>query len=159
MTRKRPALAAVAAAATIFAAQAVSGAAQAPEPQVLDARLLRTYDAFDANQGVAVDRSRFYAVDNRSITQHDRADGAPRLQFAGTTGGPLIHMDSGAVHNGRLYAAHSNYDESPMESSVEVFDARTMRHVGTHSFGVDRGSLTWLDRHDGSWWAASRTTT
>jgi hypothetical protein len=38
------------------------------------------------------------------------------LQFAG--GSPFIHMDSGAVHKGKLYAAHSNYDEQPMESSL-----------------------------------------
>lgn len=167
MTRTRLVLAAVAAATSVaVASQAVNGAAQpagraaastqaeVAEPQVLDARLLRTYDAFDANQGVAVDRSRFYAVDNTSITQHGRADGEARLQFAGAEDGPLIHMDSGAVHRGRLYAAHSNYDESPMESSVEVFDARTLRHVDTHSFGIERGSLTWIDRHDGDWWAA-----
>jgi hypothetical protein len=111
-------------------------------PQQLEARLLRTYDAFDANQGVAVDRSHFYAVDNTSITKHSRETGAPVLQFAGADGGPLIHLDSGAVHRGRLYAAHSNYSESPMESSVEVFDAGTLEHVESHSFEIDRGSLT-----------------
>ena len=126
----------------------------AAEPRELEARLLRTYDAFDANQGVGVDRSYFYAVDNTSITKHSRETGAPLLQFAGAEGGPLIHMDSGAVHRGLLYAAHSNYNESPMESSVEVFDARTLQHVDSHSFGIDRGSLTWLDRHDGYWWGA-----
>jgi hypothetical protein len=144
----------VAAAAAVGAAKAVPGSAQPAEPQQLEAQLLRTYDAFDANQGVGVDRSHFYAVDNTSITKHSRETGAGLLQFAGAEGGPLIHMDSGAVHGGRLYAAHSNYNESPMESSVEVFDARTMEHVGSHSFGIDRGSLTWLDRHDGYWWAA-----
>jgi hypothetical protein len=157
---------AAAAAAAVSAVEAVPGSAQsversaagaqtaAAEPQQLEARLLRTYDAFDANQGVAVDRSHLYAVDNTSITKHVRETGAPLLQFAGADGGPLVHMDSGAVHSGRLYAAHSNYNESPMESSVEVFDARTMEHVESHSFGTDRGSLTWIDRHDGSWWAA-----
>jgi hypothetical protein len=147
----------VAAAATVGAIVAGPGSArtaQAP-PQHLEARLLRTYDASDANQGVGVDRSYFYAVDNTSITKHRRDTGAPVLQFAGADGGPLIHLDSGAVGRGRLYAAHSNYSESPMESSVEVLDARTMRHVDTHSFGIDRGSLTWIDRApDGSWWAA-----
>ena len=137
----------------IAAVGTVAAAAGSAEPQRLEARLLRTYDAFDANQGVAVDRSSFWAVDNRQITRHDRRTGAPQLQFAGVSGGPIIHMDSGAVYRGRLYAAHSNYDASPMQSSVEVFDARTLRHVGSHSFGVDRGSLTWLDRHDGFWWA------
>lgn len=41
-----------------------------------------------------------------------------------------------------------------MKSSIEVFDARSMRHIRSHSFGVDRGSLTWIDRApDGAWWA------
>jgi hypothetical protein len=138
--------------ALVGAIAAVAGSAQA-EPQQLEAHLLRTYDAFDANQGVAVDRSYFYAVDNTSITKHRRDTGAPVLQFAGADGGPLIHMDSGAVYRDRIYAAHSNYSESPMESAVEVFDARSLKHVGSHSFGIDRGSLTWIDRHDGFWWA------
>ncbi len=123
-------------------------------PQQLEARLLRTHHAFDANQGVGVDRSHFYAVDNTSVTKHDRDTGEPLLQIAGAADGPLIHLDSGAVHRGRLYAAHSNYNASPMASSVEVFDARTLQHLESHSFGVDRGSLTWIDRApDGSWWA------
>jgi hypothetical protein len=156
----------VAAAAAVGAVEVVPGSAEPvarsaaeartalASPQELEARLLRTYDAFDANQGVAVDRSHFYAVDNTSITKHSRETGAPLLQFAGADGGPLIHLDSGAAHRGRLYAAHSNYSESPMESSVEVFDAGTLSHVESHSFGIDRGSLTWIDRApDGSWWA------
>ena len=159
-------VAAAAVAAAIGAVEAVPGSARpaaqpaaearasAADPQQLEARLLRTYDAFDANQGVGVDGSSFYAVDNTSITKHRRQSGAPVLQFAGTEGGPLVHLDSGAVHRGRLYASHSNYSESPMESSVEVFDARTLEHVGSHSFGIERGSLTWIDRHAGSWWAA-----
>jgi hypothetical protein len=69
------------------------------------------------------------AVDNTSVTKHSRESGAPSLQFAGAEGRPVIHVDSGAVHHGLLYAAHSNYNESPMESSVEVFDARTLEHV------------------------------
>jgi hypothetical protein len=156
-------VAAVAAAAAVGAVEAVpgaaepaarSGAAQAP-PQQLEARLLRTYEAPGASQGVGVDRSHFYAVTNTTITKHSRQTGAPLLQFAGAEGGPFLHMDSAAVHRGLLYAAHSNYGESPMESSVEVFDDRTLKPEGSHSFGVDRGSLTWIDRApDGSWWAA-----
>jgi hypothetical protein len=42
-----------------------------------------------------------------------------------------------------------------MTSSVEVFDASTLRPVESHSFGIDRGSLTWLDRDTaGIWWGA-----
>jgi hypothetical protein len=133
-------------------AAAAPAPAQAEPPQ-LQATLLRTYNAFDANQGVAVDDDNFYAVDNRQITKHNRKSGQPLLQFSAVSGGPIIHMDSGAVYRGRIYAAHSNYDDSPMESSIEVFDARTLQHIGSHSIGIDRGSLTWIDHHDNSWWA------
>ncbi|HEU0288561.1 MAG TPA: hypothetical protein VFR22_16050, partial [Nocardioidaceae bacterium] len=88
----------------------------AADPPVLDAELIRSYDAFDANQGVAVDAKYFYAVDNRSITKHDRETGEPLLQIAGSSGGPLIHMDSGAVVGCKIYAAHSNYSGMPMQS-------------------------------------------
>ena len=125
----------------------------AAEPPVFTATLVRTYDTFDAHQAVAVDQKYFYVVNNRRITKHDKVTGEPLLQFVANDDGPIIHMDSGVVVNGRLYAAHSNYDESPMESSIEVFDTRTMQHISTYSFGIDRGSLTWIDRHDGAWWA------
>lgn len=132
----------------------VPGSAQeaSSDPQILEAKLLRTYDAPDANQGVGVDRSHFYAVDNTTITKHDRQSGEPVLQFAG--GSAFEHLDSAAVHRGRIWTAHSNYNDRPMESSIEIFDARSMRHLDSHSFGVDRGSLTWIDKGpDGSWWA------
>jgi hypothetical protein len=153
------ALSAVAVGALLSSAQgsplASTNAAEvaATDVQELEATLLATYDAFDANQGVGVDNKHFYAVDNRTITKHDRETGQPLLQFAGDPDGPIEHLDSGAVVNGKLFAAHSNYPEWPMESSIEVFDARTMEHIDTHSFGIYRGSLTWLDRHDGAWWA------
>ncbi len=140
------------AAGTAPAAASAAPAAE-PEPPRVAARQRATWPSFDANQGIAVDRDHVYAVDNRTITKHDRRTGRPLLQFAGREGGPVEHLDSGVVVGHRLYAAHSNYPEWPMESSVEVFDTRTMRHVGSHSFGIHRGSLTWLDRHDGAWWA------
>ena len=119
MLGKRLAIASIVAAGAVVGAVG-TGSAQTAEPQQLEAKLVRTYDAFDANQGVGVDRSHFYAVDNRTVTRHDRASGEPQLQFSGGSGGPYVHMDSGAVRRGKLYAAHSNYDESPMESSIET---------------------------------------
>jgi len=41
-----------------------------------------------------------------------------------------------------------------MTSSIEIWNAEDMSHIATHSFGVNRGSLTWLDRHEGVWWGA-----
>jgi len=134
-------------------APTAASAAAAVEPPVFTATLSRSYDTFDANQAVAVDKKYFYVVDNRKITKHDKATGKPLLQFVSDPAGPIIHMDSAVVVGDKLYAAHSNYDQSPMESSIEVFDTKTMRHVDTYSFGIYRGSLTWLDRHDGAWWA------
>ncbi|TDW60732.1 hypothetical protein [Kribbella pratensis] len=128
-------------------------AAAAAEPPTYDAIPLKSYPAFDANQAVAVDAKYFYAVNNTTITKHDRHTGEPLLQFAGDEDGPFIHMDSGMVLGNKLYAVHSNYSDWPMESSIEVFDTRTMRHIDSYSFGIYRGSLTWLDRHDGAWWA------
>lgn len=130
-----------------------AGVAAVAEPPTFAATLARSYDTFDANQAVAVDKKYFYVVDNRKITKHDKATGKPLLQFVSDPDGPIIHMDSAVVVGDKLYAAHSNYDESPMESSIEVFDTKTLRHVDTYSFGIYRGSLTWLDRHDGAWWA------
>src|SRR5262249_61816636 len=82
---------------------------------------------------------------------HNRKSGQPLLQFSGNPAGPIIHMDSGAVYRGRVYTAHSNYDDSPMTSSIEVFDARTLQHIGSHSIGVDPGALTRLGPHDNGW--------
>ena len=135
------------------AALAPTGTAAVAEPPTYAATPLTSYPASDANQAVAVDAKYFYAVNNTTITKHDRRTGAPLLQFAGDSGGPFKHMDSGLVVGSKLYAVHSNYPEWPMESSIEVFDTKTMKHIDSYSFGIYRGSLTWLDRHDGAWWA------
>jgi hypothetical protein len=70
----------------------------------------------------------------------------------GPADGPIIHLDSGVVIDGLLYCAHSNYPGVPMVSSIEIFDAETMRHVGSRSLGIVDGSATWVDRSDGHWW-------
>lgn len=109
-----------------------------------------------ANQGIAVDRDHFYAIDNRVITKHRRDNGVEvaRWEWTGNSGRILvIHMDGGVVIGDKLYVAHSNWDEWPMTSSVEIFDTETMEHIGTHSFGERWGSLTWIDWYDGYWWA------
>lgn len=126
------------------------------DPPVLEATLLGSFDTFDARQGVAVDAGHFYAVNNTRITRHDRHTGEPQLQFDGGEEGEagLIHLDSALVFDGKLYAAHSNYPHWPMTSSIEVWDAETLEHVTSHSFGIGLGSMTWLDRHQERWWGA-----
>jgi hypothetical protein len=106
----------------------------------------------EANQGIGVDERFFYAVDNQAIGKYDKATAKLVSKWQGPSDGPIVHLDSAMLMDGKLYAAHSNYPEWPMTSSVEIFDAETMQHVGTHSFGVRWGSLTWMDWHDGRWW-------
>jgi len=111
------------------------------------------FDVPEANQGVAVDEKYFYAIDNQTIGKYDKITGKQVAKWQGAKEGPITHLDSGVVVDGKLYCAHSNYPDSPMASSVEIWDVQTMQHIATHSFGINWGSLTWIDRHDGYWWA------
>ena len=61
-------------------------------------------------------------------------------------------MNSCLVDAGRIRCANSNYPQTPMGSSIEVFDPISMDHVSSHSLGLlDEGSLTWFDRHGTGW--------
>jgi len=105
-----------------------------------------------AQQAVAVDRDFLYVINNHSITKHHKIDGKLIGKWEDHNG-TLKHLNSGFILNGKLYCAHSNYPETPMACSVEIFDTRTLRHVGNHSFGIYMGSLTWINQHDGYWYA------
>ncbi len=126
----------------------------APALLVAQPVLTRTaeFNVPEANQGVAVDARHFYAIDNTTIAKYDKETGALVRRREQPRGGPLIHLDGGMVLDGKLYAAHSNYPEWPMTSSLEIFDAETLEHVGSHSFGINWGSLTWADFREGAWW-------
>jgi hypothetical protein len=114
---------------------------------------LRRIAAPEARQGVAVDAEFLYAIGNHVIGKY-RKDTAVRVAgWEGPDNGPITHLNAGMVRDGRLYCAHSNYPQIPMLSSVEIWDTRTMRHISTHSFGRMDGSLTWIDWHDGRWFA------
>ncbi len=120
------------------------------QAEELAARTLRVYDSSDADQGVAVDRNYFFAVDNWVIAKHSRATGELVARWDGGERGPIQHMNSCIVLENILECAHSNYPATPMASSIEMFDSKTMTHVGSHSFGLtDEGSITWTDTIDG----------
>jgi hypothetical protein len=106
----------------------------------------------EANQGVGVDDRYFYAVDNRAIAKYDKKTGERVGKWQGPKEGPILHLDSAMVMDGKIFAAHSNYPAWPMTSSLEIFDAGKMEHVGNHSFGINWGSLTWADFYNGHWW-------
>ncbi|UVO50579.1 hypothetical protein M0208_08640 [Sphingomonas sp. SUN019] len=113
---------------------------------------VRRYPVPEARQGVSVDAARFYAIDNRTIAAYDRRSGR---RVARWEGDPALfqHLNSCVVDAARLICAHSNYPRVPMASSIETFDARTLRHLSSHSLGPGTGSLTWIIRRDGYWWA------
>ena len=115
---------------------------------------IRRFDAVEARQGVAVDSKYFYAVGTRELGKYSKETGKLITRWQETENGPIIHLDSGVIVDGRLYCAHSNYPGIPMTSSVEIWDTETLEHIGNHSFGIQWGSCTWIDRHDGFWWAA-----
>ena len=106
----------------------------------------------EANQGVGVDDKYFYAVDNQTIAKYDKKTGKLVKKWQGEKKGPIIHLDSAMLMDGKIYCAHSNYSEWPMTSSVEIWDAETLEHIGNHSFGIQWGSLTWVDFYNGHWW-------
>lgn len=109
--------------------------------------------AQEAFQAVAVDSNYFYAIASRSIGKYDKTTGKRVSYWQEDVNGAILHLDSGVIIEGKLYAAHSNYPELPMTSSVEIWDSENLVHIDSHSFGIRWGSCTWLDRHEGYWWA------
>jgi hypothetical protein len=110
------------------------------------------FSAEEAKQGVVADERFVYAISNAEIGKYDRRSGK---RVARWQGDPTLfrHMNSCIIQASTIVCAASNYPEVPMASSIEWFDAGRMAHVRTRSLGPGRGSLTWLDWHDGSWWA------
>ena len=124
----------------------------APPVQRLTAKTVRTYDVPEATQGVAADRQFFYAIDNTVLAKYEIASGRFVDRWVGPRRGLVRHMNSCLVVAARVWCANSNYSLTPMGSSVEVFDAKTMTHAATHSLGMtDEGSLTWLDGYKDGW--------
>lgn len=103
---------------------------------------LKRFPAPNATQAVAVDSLHFYTISNSKIIKRQKSDGKIVTEWSG----PLKHLNSGIVMDGKLYCANTNYPELPMASSLEIYDTKTLEHIGTHSFGIYLGSFTWIDR-------------
>lgn len=133
-------------------AQGWLAAAPALAQPTLTAELLRSYDAPEATQGVAADDAALYAIGNSEIGRYDKASGHKTGAWAGD---PAVfpHLNSCAAIGRELVCASSNYPATPMQSTVEVFDRRSLRHRRSIALGRQGGSLTWLTRRDGAWWA------
>lgn len=122
-----------------------------PGPGTFASTDLRRLPAPEARQGVAADAEFLYAISNHALGKYRKDTGARVATWECPEGDPLIHLNAGIVHEGRLYCAHSNYPGVPQLSSVEIWDTATLRHVASRSFGRADGSLTWLDRHHDRW--------
>ena len=102
-----------------------------------------------ATQAAAADDRHAYAISNTTVAQYDRATG--RLVQLGTAA-DAKHLNSGFVHEGRVYCAHSNYPAEPPESEIRVFDPATGKLTLLHRFEHPPGSLVWCVRRGGNWW-------
>lgn len=130
----------------LAAAIAACGLAGAAPPEV--ARI----PAPEADQGVAVDLGFAYAVDNSAIAKYARADGRKVGEWRGDPA-RFPHLNSCARVGGDLVCANSNYPRLPMSGSVEIFDPAGPTHRRSIPLANPPGSLTWVLRHGGSWWA------
>jgi hypothetical protein len=140
--------------ALLAAAFATAASAAVAEPrQAPPAETIRRYAAPEARQGVAVDASHVYAVANSTIAKYDKKSGAKVAEWRGD---PVRypHINSCAVIARELVCASSNFPAIPHWSAVEVFDPATMAHKRTIPLGPGTGSVTWIDRKDGAWFAA-----
>lgn len=116
-----------------------------------EAREIRRYPVESGRQGVAVDKDHFYEINNSSMIKYRKDTGKETARWSGVAEG-IKHLNSGTVIRGKLYCANSNFPEQPMAGAIEIFDAATLKHIGSHSFGTGYGSVTWIDEHDGYWW-------
>lgn len=138
----------------LLAAPVLAQPAAAPKgPAVLPPAVqLRLWPAPEARQGVAVDATHFYAIVNSRIGKYRKADGVKIGEWVGDRA-VIRHLNSCVIEGAELICANSNYPQTPMASSVEIFDPASMRHVRSVSLGVQHGSLTWVERRGGRWWA------
>ena len=141
----------------ILAAMALLAASPAtaqPAPvAVMTSEVVRRWKAPEATQGVAVDARHVYAVANSRIAKYDRVSGRKVSEWTGDKV-RFPHINSCGIIARELVCASSNFPETPMMSAVEVFDPDRMVHLRTEALGQQIGSLTWVDRRDGFWWAA-----
>jgi hypothetical protein len=116
------------------------------------AQTVRRFQAPEASQAVAVDSRFFYAIGNTVIAKYNKNTGALTATWRAKPGSHIAHLNSGIVVGRELFCAHSNYPETPMVSSIEVFDTRRMAHRRSIPLTGEFGSATWIDRAAGGWW-------
>jgi hypothetical protein len=125
--------------------------ASAPAVAATSAQTVRRYAA-TATQGAAAGPNDIYEVRNFELVRYDKKTGQERARWTGDKE-RFPHINSCAVIAKDLVCASSNYPSSPHISTVEFFDPVTLVHRRSVSLGMGTGSITWVDRRDGAWWA------
>jgi hypothetical protein len=137
-------------AALVAAAAPATAVITPPEPS--QAPVLFRWSAAEARQGVAVDDRYFYAIDNNRIGKYEKKTGRAVAHWEGDRR-LFPHINSCSVGGGELICAASNHPAVPMASAVEIFSAATLKHLRTVALPPYPGSLTWIERHGGAWYA------
>ncbi|MBB5746466.1 hypothetical protein [Brevundimonas variabilis] len=146
--------------AALFLALALQQTPPAPaavedlRPIVLagQAEVVRRYPAPEAGQGVAATADALFAVNNATLARYNKVTGEREAIWTGDRA-RFPHINSCAAIAGELVCGASNFPGVPHWSAVEIFDPATLEHRRTISLGLGTGSLTWVDRRDGAWWA------
>ena len=133
-------------AAVLIAIGSVTFAADDKTPR--DWREAGHFAAPEARQAAAADAENVYAISSTEVAKYDRAG-----KLLAHSKGEASHLNSGFLHDGKLYLAHSNYPTKPEQSEIKVLDPATMELKTWLDFGASDGSLTWCVRDaDGVWW-------
>jgi hypothetical protein len=136
----------------VFAQQNSSSDIAFPEIVRLQAEEISRYEAPEAIQGVAVDSSHFYAIVNSAIGKYVKSSGQLIKRWSLPRSGPIKHLNSCIVESDSLLCSNSNYPETPMANSIEIFDTTTMQHYRSFSLGMmEEGTFNWFNRLGGGW--------
>ncbi|NIQ59619.1 MAG: cycloisomerase, partial [Gammaproteobacteria bacterium] len=65
---------------------------------------IREFNIPEANQGIGVDGDHFYAIDNHTIAKYTK-DGEFVAKWEGGDDGPVLHLDSAVVLDGKIYCS------------------------------------------------------
>jgi hypothetical protein len=121
-------------------------------PQSSTVLVVFRWSAAEARQGVAVDQQFFYAIDNNRIGKYEKKTGRRVAHWEGDRK-LFPHINSCSVNGGELICAASNHPAVPMASAIEIFSTATLKHLRTVALPPYPGSLTWIERHGGAWYA------
>ena len=125
-------------------------------PQSSTVLVVFRWSAAEARQGVAVDQQFFYAIDNNRIGKYEKKTGRRVAHWEGDRK-LFPHINSCSVNRGELICAASIIPPCQWQR-IEIFSTATLKHLRTVALPPYPGSLTWIERHGGAWYALSPIT-